>query len=108
MSRVKGHALSMTWSGEYGEESTSTGTCKCNDWEESGSSQEVVREEYRHHLKRMREQRDEPAEPEPRIPFRLGDYSPNTNMIMGALLSGGDPLKMAQILVDGQEKKRDS
>ena len=38
------------------------------------------------------------------IPFRLSDYSPNTNMIVGALLSGGDPLKMAQLIVDAQEK----
>jgi len=36
--------------------------------------------------------------------FRLSDYSPNTHMIMGALLSGGDPLKMAQLLVDQQDK----
>ena len=41
----------------------------------------------------------------PNIPFRLEDYSPNTNMILGALLSGGDPLKMAKMLVEGQEKE---
>ena len=50
---------------------------------------------------------NEPDEQEPKvkpIPFRLGDYSPNTNMIMGALLSGGDPLKMAEIIVEAQER----
>ena len=52
------------------------------------------------------DERPEPK-PAPSIPFRLEDYSPNTNMIMGALLSGGDPLKMAQMLVDGQEKQKD-
>lgn len=55
--RVPGHALSMTWSGERGEESSSTGTCRCGRWSESGSSQLVVREEYRHHLWRMRADR---------------------------------------------------
>ncbi|KQP62993.1 hypothetical protein ASF47_18450 [Nocardioides sp. Leaf285] len=49
--RAPGHALSMSWSGEYGEESSSTGTCTCGLWEESGSSQAVVREEYRLHLR---------------------------------------------------------
>lgn len=47
--RAKGHKLTMTWSGEYGEESSSTGECPCG-WTESGSSQEVVRYEYRWHL----------------------------------------------------------
>lgn len=50
--RIKGHKLTMTWSGEYGEESSSTGTCLCG-WSESGSSQSVVREEYRHHLRKV-------------------------------------------------------
>ena len=45
----------------------------------------------------------EQEKPKP-IPFRSSDYSPNTHMIMGALLSGGDPLKLAQMLVDAQEK----
>jgi len=40
----------------------------------------------------------------PKTPaFRLNDYSPNTHMIMGAVLSGGDPLKLAQMLVDAQK-----
>ncbi len=49
-------------------------------------------------------------EPVPQVPFRLDDFSPNTHMILGALLSGGDPLKLAQMLVDSQKKndeKRD-
>ena len=49
----------------------------------------------------------EDQEKAPSVPFRLSDYSPNTHMILGAMLSGGDPLKMAQILVDGQEKADD-
>lgn len=52
--RVKGHALSLEWSGERGSESSSTGICKCG-WEESASSQLEVRHEYRHHLKREAE-----------------------------------------------------
>ena len=47
--RVPGHALTMEWSGEYGAESSSTGTCKCG-WTESASSQDEVRFEYRCHL----------------------------------------------------------
>lgn len=35
---------------------------------------------------------------------RLNDFSPNTMMILGAALSGGDPLKMAVILLKSQEK----
>ena len=49
MLRLKGHRLSMEWSGEYGEESSSTGTCPCG-WTESASNQREVRAEYRHHL----------------------------------------------------------
>lgn len=45
---------------------------------------------------------DEEPESKP-IPFRLSDYSPNTHMILGSLLSGGDPLKMAKMLVEAQE-----
>ena len=46
--------------------------------------------------------------PKPKpIPFRLSDYSPNTNMILGALFSGGDPKKMAQMIVDSQEKQKE-
>ena len=47
--RIKGHRLTVTWSGEYGEERSSTGECPCG-WTESGSTQEVVRFEYRQHL----------------------------------------------------------
>ena len=48
--------------------------------------------------------KNDEKKPEP-IPFRLSDYSPNTHMILGALLSGGDPLKMAEMLVEQQEKQ---
>lgn len=48
---VRGHKLSMSWSGEYGDESTSTGECTCG-WSESGSSQNVVHDEYAWHLDR--------------------------------------------------------
>ena len=48
--RIKGHKLTMEWSGEYGVESSSTGTCPCG-WTESASSQAVVRDEYRWHLR---------------------------------------------------------
>jgi hypothetical protein len=51
--RVPGHKLTMEWSGEYGDESSSTGYCVCG-WSESGSSQRVVRDEYRYHLRQMR------------------------------------------------------
>jgi hypothetical protein len=50
--RVKGHKLTMEWSGEHGEESSSTGTCTCG-WEESASSQREVRFEYREHLRSL-------------------------------------------------------
>lgn len=44
------HALvHVEWNGEYGEESSSTGTCRCG-WQESASSQNEVRFEYRMHL----------------------------------------------------------
>lgn len=48
--RVKGHALTTQWSGEYGVESSNTGTCKCGDWTESASSAAAVRREYWWHL----------------------------------------------------------
>jgi hypothetical protein len=48
--KVPGHSLSMEWSGEYGAESSSTGTCKCGNWTESASTQFEVRREYRWHL----------------------------------------------------------
>jgi len=51
--RIAGHALTLRWSGEYGSESSSTGTCKCGRWEESASNQDEVRFEYRHHLRRV-------------------------------------------------------
>lgn len=47
--RIPGHALTVEWSGEYGAESSSTGTCRCG-WSESASSQREVRNEYRWHL----------------------------------------------------------
>lgn len=47
--RAEGHRLSMTWSGEYGKESSSTGSCLCG-WTESASAQDIVREEYRWHI----------------------------------------------------------
>lgn len=50
--RAKGHKLTMTWSGEFGVESSSTGTCPCG-WEESASSQVEVRHEYRCHLEQV-------------------------------------------------------
>jgi hypothetical protein len=50
--RAKGHALTMVWSGEYGQESSSTGFCRCG-WEESASSQSEVRNEYHWHLTRV-------------------------------------------------------
>lgn len=51
---LKGHKLTLTWSGEYGVESSSTAHCACG-WQESGSSQEVCRFEYRQHLRAERE-----------------------------------------------------
>lgn len=48
-----GHALTMEWSGEIGTESSSTGYCKCGGWEESASSQQEVRNEYRFHLRKV-------------------------------------------------------
>lgn len=50
--RFPGHALTLEWSGEYGQESSSTGYCKCG-WSESASNQPEVRAEYRHHLRRV-------------------------------------------------------
>jgi hypothetical protein len=50
--RAPGHALRMEWSGETGAESSSTGFCRCG-WEESASSQDEVRFEYRMHLRRV-------------------------------------------------------
>lgn len=50
--RIPGHKVTMEWSGEYGEESSSTGTCTCG-WEESCSSQREVRNEFGFHKRRM-------------------------------------------------------
>ena len=47
--RVPGHKLTLTWSGETGIESSSTGECSCG-WMESGSNRYQCRHEYRHHL----------------------------------------------------------
>lgn len=52
MSTANDHALTVEWSGEYGAESSSTGTCRCG-WQESASSQDEVRFEYREHLRRV-------------------------------------------------------
>ncbi len=73
--RIKGHKLTMEWSHEYGEESSSTGTCTCG-WQESASSQRVVRFEYREHLKdewaRMqRAQLPKPVKTDSRICFGI-------------------------------------
>lgn len=50
--RVPGHRLTMEWSGEYGQESSSTGFCPCG-WQESASNQNEVRFEYRCHLRSL-------------------------------------------------------
>ena len=50
--------------------------------------------------------KQEPKKQEQPIP-RLNDYSPNTMMIMGAALSGGDPLKMAKMLLPPEEPEPD-
>lgn len=44
------HALTVTWNGERGVESTSTATCRCG-WEESTSNERESRFEYRQHLR---------------------------------------------------------
>lgn len=51
--QVPGHKLLLEWSGEYGEESSSMGTCTCGKWEESCSSQREVRNEFGFHKRRM-------------------------------------------------------
>lgn len=48
--RLKGHKLTLTWSGEYGIESSSTASCVCG-WEESASNRYECRWEYRCHLR---------------------------------------------------------
>ena len=54
--RLAGHKLSMEWSGQFGADSISTGTCSCGKgdggcvWQESASNQREVRAEYRRHL----------------------------------------------------------
>ncbi len=48
--KIPCHKLTMEWSGEYGQESSSTGLCSCG-WQESASNQVEVRHEYRCHLK---------------------------------------------------------
>lgn len=50
--RVPGHKLTITWSGETGIESSSTGECTCG-WQEAASNQHHVRFEYRHHLEEV-------------------------------------------------------
>lgn len=56
--RIPGHKLTMEWSGEYGEESSSTGYCPCG-WSESASSQREVRNEYRYHQQRVVKRKQE-------------------------------------------------
>lgn len=51
---VRGHKLTLEWSGEYGENSSSTGYCSCGAFEESCSNQTEVRKEYRNHLLRTK------------------------------------------------------
>lgn len=51
---LKGHKLTLSWSGEYGVESSSTASCVCG-WQESASNQEECRHEYRCHLQDERE-----------------------------------------------------
>jgi len=50
---LKGHKLTLTWSREYGIESSSTAECACG-WQESHSNQAGCRMEYRLHLARER------------------------------------------------------
>lgn len=51
--RIKGHKLTLTFSGERSRaERSSTGTCACG-WEESASTQAEVRNEYGFHLERV-------------------------------------------------------
>ena len=59
--RVKGHALTLEWSGEYGQESSSTGYCRCG-WEESASNQDEVRAEYHWHLQSVLKNATDEAE----------------------------------------------
>lgn len=48
--RAKGHKLTLEWSGERAfYERSSTATCTCG-WQESASTQEECRHEYRCHL----------------------------------------------------------
>lgn len=51
---LKGHKLTVEWSGEYGENSSSTGYCACGRFEESCSNQAEVRKECRNHLLRTK------------------------------------------------------
>lgn len=51
-----GHKLVVEHNGERGIESASTGRCICGRWQESASSQRIVRSEYRRHLIEARNQ----------------------------------------------------
>jgi len=51
--RAAGHSLAFRWSGETGAESSSTGYCTCG-WSETCGSQHEVRNEYGHHLEKVR------------------------------------------------------
>jgi hypothetical protein len=72
------HALTVEWSGQYGPESSSTGTCRCGGWSESASSQRVVRDEYRHHLAQVAKQEAAPERPTAEIvkAARSGSWTP--------------------------------
>jgi len=50
--KVPGHKLTVTWNGEHGKESGSTGTCTCG-WTESCNSRGAVNTEFRNHLARI-------------------------------------------------------
>jgi len=51
--RAAGHSLALRWSGETGAESSSTGYCTCG-WSETCGSQHEVRNEYGHHLEKVK------------------------------------------------------
>lgn len=60
MAYHKHHKLTIEWSGEYGEESSSTGTCTCG-WTESASNQVEVRHEYACHMKDVKSMEESAA-----------------------------------------------
>lgn len=57
--RVRGHRLTVEWSGERAKyERSSTGYCTCG-WSESASTGAEVRNEYHWHLLNVKEQEKE-------------------------------------------------